>query len=161
MHTGGFKGRLRDVEPAALASDLALRYGIDAAWIVQEYGMTELSSQCYEPALRQAALARVPDRAPATATDTVDTGRGAFWVPGWMRATVVDPETLAPVAPGAVGLLRVDDLANLDTACAVQTSDLARAVEGGIVLLGRAPGATPRGCSLAVDAVRAASPTAV
>ena len=63
----------------------------------------------------------------------------------------VDPETLAPVAPGEVGVLRLDDPANLDSVCAVQTSDLARRVEGGIALIGRAAGAVPRGCSLAIE----------
>jgi hypothetical protein len=49
------------------------------------------------------------------------------------------------------GLLRIDDLANIGSVCAVQTSDLAQRCEGGIVLLGRAPGAVARGCSLAVE----------
>jgi hypothetical protein len=64
----------------------------------------------------------------------------------------VDPERLSPVPEGEVGILRIDDLANLDTACAIQTSDLAQRVGDGIELLGRAPGAVPRGCSIAVDA---------
>jgi hypothetical protein len=56
----------------------------------------------------------------------------------------VDPETLAPVPGEAEGLLRVDDLANLDNVYAVQTSDLAHRASDGFQLLGRAPRAAAR-----------------
>jgi hypothetical protein len=48
--------------------------------------------------------------------------------------------------------VRIDDLANLDTACAIQTADRACRVLDGISVLGRASTATPRGCSIAIDA---------
>ena len=67
------------------------------------------------------------------------------------------PETLRPVPDGEVGILRLDDCANVDTAVFLQTSDLARATGDGLELLGRAPGATPRGCSLAMDAILGAA----
>ena len=68
------------------------------------------------------------------------------------RAEPIDPETLElPVQGDAVGLLRIDDLANLDSVCAIQTSDLAQRCEDGVIVLGRAPDAVARGCSLAVD----------
>lgn len=138
MQTGGYKGRSREVAPEALRSALSLRYGLDDAWIVAEYGMTELSSQMYEATLRAAALGEpIPER--------------RLWIPGWIRASVVDPSTLAPVPEGEAGVLRIDDLANLDSVCAIQTSDVAIAHGDRIELLGRAPGATPRGCSLAVE----------
>ena len=138
MQTGGYKGRSREVAPEALRSALSLRYGLDDAWIVAEYGMTELSSQMYEATLRAAALGEpIPER--------------RLWIPGWIRASVVDPSTLAPVPEGTAGVLRIDDLANLDSVCAIQTSDVAIAHGDRIELLGRAPGATPRGCSLAVE----------
>lgn len=137
MQTGGFKGRSREVAPEALRAAIAARYGVPEAHVVAEYGMTELSSQMYELTLRAALRGEVASR--------------ALWVPGWVRVTAVDPGTLAPLSPGEVGVLRVDDLANLDTVCAIQTSDLAIVREDGVELLGRAPGATPRGCSLAVE----------
>jgi acyl-CoA synthetase (AMP-forming)/AMP-acid ligase II len=138
MQTGGFKGRSRSIEPAEMLALLAARYGIDEAWIVQEYGMTELSSQLYETTLRDAALgARVGPR--------------RLWTPSWVRARPIDPDTLLPVAEGATGLLRIDDLANLHSVCAVQTSDLARREPDGLVVLGRAPGAVVRGCSVGAD----------
>ncbi len=139
MQTGGFKGRSREVEPVAMRAMLRARYGLSDAQIVAEYGMTELSSQMYETTLRDALRGG-------------EIGPRRLWVPGWMRATPVDPETLAGVPEGEVGILRIDDLANLDTASAIQTSDRARRVGDGIEVLGRAPGATPRGCSIAVDA---------
>jgi hypothetical protein len=100
--------------------------------------MTELSSQLYETTLREAALSL-----PATSR--------RLCVPGWVRAEPIDPDTLQPAAPGEVGLLRIDDLANFDSVCAIQTSDLARREGDGLVVLGRAQGAIPRGCSIAVD----------
>ena len=102
--------------------------------------MTEMSSQMYETSLRDAVRGQAerPRR---------------FWVPGWVRARVVDPEQLVELPESGTGILRIDDLANLDSVCALQTSDLARRVADGIVVLGRATGATPRGCSLAMDAV--------
>jgi hypothetical protein len=139
MQTGGFKGRSREIAPEAMRALLEARFGVPDAMIVAEYGMTEMSSQLYETTLR---AARVGD---------VSTER-RLWVPGWVRATPVDPETLAEVSGEGVGILRIDDLANLDSVAALQTSDLARRVDDGVVVLGRIEGATPRGCSLAADA---------
>lgn len=138
MQTGGYKGRSREVEPSELRAALAARYGIDEALVVAEYGMTELSSQMYENTLR----ARFEGRS---------SNERALWVPGWVRACPVDPERLTPMPHGEVGILRIDDLANLDTMACIQTSDLARETDDGMVLLGRAPGAIPRGCSLTID----------
>lgn len=132
MQTGGFKGKSREVSPEALRRAIAERYGVPEARIVTEYGMTELSSQLYDLTLRGAPHRRL-------------------WVPGWVRATVRDPETLRSLPVGATGLLRIEDAANLDSVAAIQTSDLAIRHEDGVELLGRVPGATPRGCSLAVE----------
>lgn len=138
MPTGGFKGRRHEISPDALRAQLSVRYGVPESHVVAEYGMTELSSQLYETTLRDAVM-----ETPAASR--------RLWVPGWVRARPVDAETLQPVAPGVVGVLRIDDLANLGSVCAIQTADLARGVDGGIELLGRAPGAVPRGCSLATE----------
>jgi hypothetical protein len=53
--------------------------------------------------------------------------------------------------PGREGIARFVDLANVDSAVAIQTADRIRHVDGGIELLGRTPGAPPRGCSLALE----------
>ncbi len=137
MQTGGFKGRSREVDAVTLRAELARAFGLAEHRVVSEYGMTELSSQLYGDGLVRGALA--PD------------GVERLVAPPWMRVTPCDPETLRPVAEGEVGLLRFDDLANLDACVSIQTADLGRMEGERLVLLGRAPGATPRGCSLAVE----------
>jgi hypothetical protein len=134
MQTGGFKGKSREVEPAVLRAELARVFGIDRRAIVAEYGMTELSSQFYEQTLFE------PSAAP-----------GVYAEPPWARVVPVDPESSVPVAEGAVGIAKVIDLLNVDSAVAVLTQDRVRRVPGGFELLGRAPGAPPRGCSIAID----------
>lgn len=138
MQTGGFKGRSREVDPTEMLQLLAQRYGIPEPFIVQEYGMTELSSQLYETTLRDVALGREP-------------GPRRLWVPGWVRVSAVDPNTLGPVSEHEEGLLRIDDPCNLDSVCAIQSSDRTVIREDGVLVLGRAPGATARGCSIAAD----------
>jgi hypothetical protein len=71
--------------------------------------------------------------------------------PPWARVVPVDPETLAPVPDGAVGIARIEDLANVDSAFAVLTQDRVRRSRDRFELLGRASGAPPRGCSIALD----------
>jgi hypothetical protein len=91
--------------------------------------MTELSSQCYSNGIGRSHLA-----------------------PPWLRFQVIDPETNQEASPGKIGLLRIVDLANLWSAQAVLTQDLAIAQpDGGFLLLGRDPSALPRGCSRAMD----------
>lgn len=141
MQTGGYKGRSREVEPSALRQLLSARYAIPEDYIVAEYGMTELSSQLYEASLSD-RLAGHPRP------------RRHLVPPPWVRATPVDPETLAPLPAGRVGVLRIDDAANLDSVSAILTSDLASAAQDGargVDLHGRASGASLRGCSLAVE----------
>ncbi len=137
MQTGGYKGRSREVDSDLLLRALGDRYGIAAPFIINEFGATELSSQMYETTLREVIEGSARPR--------------RLWVPPWVRATPVEPDTLQPVEGNAVGILRIDDTANLDSVCCIQTADLARRADDGIVVLGRAAGATPRGCSLAAD----------
>jgi len=137
MQTGGYKGRSREVDREVLLRAISARYGVPSRWIINEFGATELSSQMYETTLREDIDGSVGPR--------------RLWVPPWVRATPVDPDTLQPVEGEAVGILRIDDTANLDSVCCIQTSDLAKRIDDGIAVLGRAPGATPRGCSLAAD----------
>jgi len=141
MQTGGYKGRTREIEPAVLRQMLSARYAIPEDFIVAEYGMTELSSQLYEASLRDRLMGH-------------PSPRRHLVPPAWVRATPVDPETLAPLPPGRVGVLRIDDAANLDSVAAILTSDLAASAPDGsrgIELHGRATGAALRGCSLAIE----------
>lgn len=136
MDTGGFKGLDQEVSPDELRARYTKALGIPPRMCVNEYGMTEMCSQYYDASLLQ-----------PTGHSHVSVKRG----PPWLRARVVDPDTLAPVLPGTAGILQHFDLANLDSVSAIQTEDLAVEAENGFVLLGRAPGATPRGCSIAMD----------
>jgi hypothetical protein len=130
LETGGYKGSGRDVPKAELHARFTTHLGIPAEDIINEYGMTELSSQFYA---RGAGAAH----------------RGAPWI----RALVIDPETGVEVVIGQAGVLRLFDLANLNSCLAIETQDLAIRRENGFELLGRDPQALPRGCSRAADEV--------
>ncbi len=134
MQTGGFKGRSREVPADELRALLARAFAIPEASVICEYGMTELTSQFYERTLLEPGAEH-----------------GVYLEPPWARVVPVDAETLAPCAPGEIGLARIEDLLNVDSAFAVQTQDRVVRVPGGFRLLGRAPGAPPRGCSIAMD----------
>jgi hypothetical protein len=132
MQTGGFKGRSREVDSRALRRELSRVFAVDERAIVGEYGMTELSSQFYEA--------------------TLCGGDPEIYVePPWARIEPVHPETLEPVEDGDVGIARIVDLMNVDSAVAVLASDRVRRRGAGVELLGRLPGSPPRGCSLALD----------
>jgi hypothetical protein len=136
MQTGGFKGKSREVPAEQLRADLALAFHVPEWAIVAEYGMTELSSQFYERTLNDPTASH-----------------GVYAEPPWARVVPVDPETLVPVAEGQVGIARIVDLMNVDSAVVVLAADRVRRTEGGFELLGRAPGAPPRGCSIAIDEI--------
>ncbi|ACY17744.1 acyl-protein synthetase, LuxE [Haliangium ochraceum] len=156
FETGGFKGTSRRVERPDLHALFGERLGIAPAAIVGEYGMSELSSQLYEPNLRH-ALAGHPD------------GRRVYLPPPWCAVRILDPAQLTPLPVGDEGLVSFFDLANVDSVAAVVTGDMGRLLPAqrpddappgwhglppacaGLVLRGRAPGATPKGCSLAID----------
>jgi acyl-CoA synthetase (AMP-forming)/AMP-acid ligase II len=140
MQTGGFKGKTREISPDELRHAVANAFGISESRVVSEYGMTELTSQLYEATLPGSALQAEHQGKP-----------GVYFEPPWLRVVPVDPIALEPVAEGEVGIARIVDLANVDSAIAIQTQDRVRRTGGGIELLGRAPGATPRGCSLAIE----------
>jgi acyl-CoA synthetase (AMP-forming)/AMP-acid ligase II len=132
FETGGFKGREREVAPDELAAGVAERLGVPAPAVVREYGMTELTSQLYSVSLTGGA----PE---------------LYVPPHQVRVRVVDPESLDEAPAGESGLVAVFDLANLSSAVHVLTEDLGRLEPGGLRLLGRAPGADLRGCSLTVE----------
>jgi hypothetical protein len=137
MDTGGYKGRSREVPKEELIRAYAEWLGVPPHHVVNEYGMTEMSSQFYDTALRDFVRGHSRRRQKVP--------------PPWVRTQVVDPETLAPLRPGHVGLLRHFDLANVDSVMAIQTDDLGVWLDEGFEILGRAAGAEPRGCSLAAD----------
>jgi hypothetical protein len=158
MDTGGYKGRSREVAREEMYAMYQEWLGIPPSHCINEYGMTEMCSQFYDAVLRDAVRGRPPrpDRLPAAgnaggnAAALARAGRHKL-VPPWVRTRVVDPETLEPLPDGVPGLLQHFDLANAGSVVALQTEDLGVTGDGGFRLIGRVPGATPRGCSIAMD----------
>ena len=134
METGGFKGRVRAVPKADLYRRLSDRTGVPRERIINEYGMTELLSQLYEPVLSDGPAG-------------VDRHRP----PPWLAVHALDPGSLEPLPEGEEGLLAFFDLANLGSVCHVLTEDVGAVIEGHVHLVGRVEGAEPRGCSRAMD----------
>ena len=150
MVTGGFKGQRREVAAGELTARLAAQLGVPREGQFGEYGMTELTSQLYTRTLLGG---------PA----------GLYAAPHWVRVRVVDPQSLADAPAGETGLVAIFDLANVGSAVHLLSEDLGRLEPGaadsndadsndaasndagGLRLLGRAPGAALRGCSLTVE----------
>jgi Acyl-protein synthetase, LuxE len=143
MDTGGTKGLARPLSRGAFRHQCWTLLGVAGYWCVNEYGMTELCSQRYESVLHDRFHGRslAPRR---------------LLAPPWLRTRVLDPDTLAPVAAGATGLLCHHDLANAGSVSVVLTEDLGHTVEDdGIAVVGRVAGAPPRGCGLLLEALEA------
>lgn len=131
FETGGGKGLGREFSAAKVRKILAGHFGVPEGRILNEYGMTELSSQFYKWGDKE-----------------VHKG------PPWTGIRVVDVESGGLAEPGQAGYLEVIDLANLESVIAVRTQDFA--VARGpreFELLGRDPGALPRGCGRGMEAV--------
>lgn len=135
METGGYKGSKRHLHKEDLYHLFEQNLNLPPESVINEYSMTELSSQFYSRGLNQA-----------------HTG------PSWTRVRVIDPVTNTDAKPGEPGHLAIYDLANLHSVMAIRTedlalqskADLARGING-FTLLGRDPSALPRGCSRAAD----------
>ena len=145
METGGFKGRVAEVDRVALYRRAERSLGIARSHIVNEYGMTELLSQAYDGVAGTAPP--LPSR--------------VHRFPPWVRSRALDPATLAPLPHGEPGLLAHFDLANAGSVCHILTEDFGHTTgDGGLHLAGRGRGATPRGCSLAVESLLRATGSA-
>jgi hypothetical protein len=140
VETGGFKGKSREIARDDLYRSFEELLGVKQDLCVSEYGMCELGSQWYDANIADTMAGR-------TSRHHVKIG------PHWTRTAVVDPVSALPLAPGEAGLLQIFDLCNRGSVCAVLTGDLARERDGGIEILGRHPGAPPKGCSIAADAM--------
>jgi len=130
METGGFKGKSREVSRDELYALIRDALGPDVA-CVNQYGMTEMSSNCYD----QTLLNGSPRKAG----------------PDWVAVRMLDPETLVEVPPGQPGVVAITDLANLYSCAFLLTADIGVQHADGFEILGRAPGAEARGCSIAMD----------
>lgn len=129
FETGGYKGVKVELEPVAFRALVAERFVIEPSKLLNEYGMTELSSPFY-------------------AWNGETAHRGSPWT----RIRVIDPETGRLASSGEPGYLEIVDLANLGSVAAIRTQDLAIATGvNSFTLLGRDPAALPRGCSRRAD----------
>lgn len=128
METGGYKGTGRSLAKEELYAMFERHLGLPSRQVLNEYSMTELSSQWYTRGLNAPHIG-----------------------PHWTRALLIDPETGREAAEGERGFIRLFDLANLGSVLAIQTQDIGIRVGDGFILLGRDPSALPRGCSRAAD----------
>lgn len=124
MVTGGFKGRVHDIDHDALYDATQAR--LRPSRLVTEYGMTELSSQLWG--------------APGQ----------PYRPPPWLRVRTIDPISGAAVM--GTGQLVFTDLANVDGTLSVETLDEGVVhADGSVSLHGRVAEAPARGCSLTVE----------
>lgn len=129
VETGGFKGRSREVSRDELYGLIRERLGVSNDRCFSEYGMSELASQFYSVGVNGRKIG-----------------------PPWVRTRTIDLVTGTDAACGEPGLLCHYDLANYNSVLAVQTEDLGILhFDGSFELLGRAPGAILRGCSLLAE----------
>lgn len=145
IQTGGFKGRREALSAETFYDALSKHYGVAPSEVLAEYGMTELSSQLYSDLSQPAATIQ-------------QSTRRLLVAPPWCRVDAVDPQSLETLPQGEVGLLRFSDCANIDSVAVIQTSDLGVIHPGGVELIGRSEDAVPRGCSLAIEEIRAINP---
>lgn len=139
MDTGGNKGRGRAISRSDFLQACWKYLKVAGHFCVNEYGMTEMSSQFYDNVLCRRFVQSHEPRYKIG--------------PPWVRTLIIDPEMLAEVPSGQPGLLRHFDLANCGSVVAIQTDDLGYAVGEGFEIIGRAQGAEARGCSLALEAL--------
>lgn len=130
LETGGYKGTKHALSKEKLYKNLSSTFNINLNSIINEYSMTELSSQFYTTGIGN------PHKGPT-----------------WTRVRVIDPETNADVAVGEAGYLIIYDLANIHSLLAIRTQDIAIRTEDDRTfhLIGRDPKAIARGCSRASD----------
>ncbi|MBM4270423.1 MAG: long-chain fatty acid--CoA ligase [Deltaproteobacteria bacterium] len=143
VDTGGPKGG-RALSDAGFLTASWHTLGVAGYYCVNEYGMTELCSQYYDDVLAERFAGTNRKRRKAG--------------PAWLRARAVDPTTLEPVPDGEPGILCHVDLANALSVVAVQTEDVGVMEGRRFRLLGRAAGAEPRGCALALADLLAGRP---
>lgn len=122
---GGYRGRFGELtqdDYFRLAEEVL---GMPAAHCVNVLGMAESATNYFDDTLRAAVRGGTSTRRRIP--------------PPWARVEAVGIESLRPLPPGEVGLLRHYDLANLPTVLAVQTDNLGYTDgAGGFQIVGRA-----------------------
>ncbi len=138
MDTGGAKGQTVPLGAQEFVDCASRLLGIEPAFVINEYGMTEMCSQMYDATLFNSDRNDPPNERRKLG-------------PPWLDAAVVDPISLQRVPDGTPGLLRFFDMANVGSVSAILTGDLG-IVQGGMVrVLGRTEGGGERGCALGIE----------
>ena len=128
LETGGYKGVRKNVKKDTFYAKISELFNLPIDNIINEYSMTELSSQFYSYGLNQ------PHKSAH-----------------WLKAKVVIPGQNTEVQDGEKGILAIYDLANLGSSVAIMTGDIAIKRGDEFTLVGRDETLTPRGCSLAAE----------
>lgn len=124
LETGGMKGRKKELTREQLHQIFHTGFGVKK--IHSEYGMTELLSQAYS------------------------FGDGIYNCPPWMKIYIRDThDPFQILETGKSGGINVIDLANINSCCFIETSDLGILHNNGsFEVLGRFDNSDIRGCSL-------------
>jgi len=123
METGGMKGRRKEIIRDELHKILSDSFGVSV--IHSEYGMTEMLSQAYSRA------------------------DGLFECPPWMKVLVRETSDPLTINHTGIGALNIIDLANINSCCFIETSDLGSVKpDGSFTVSGRFDFAEVRGCNL-------------
>ena len=134
FETGGTKGKSREVTREQLFEEIAAGFSVPTTAIVSEYGMSELACQAYD---------FVPFGLGADLKD-----RRFKFPPGVKIGVLKGPRVIEAVGQGS---LLIDDPLRGDYPWPLRTEDLATVGEQGFQLLGRAPIAPLKGCSLLAE----------
>ncbi len=123
IETGGMKGRRKELTKEELHQTLLENFQLSK--IHSEYGMTELLSQAYS------------------------SNNGFFLTPPWMK--IMTREINDPFCDNTgirSGVIKVADLANIDSCCFIETEDIGICTPEGFRVLGRLDNSEIRGCNL-------------
>lgn len=126
METGGMKGRRKEMIREEVHDVLKPFFCVEA--IHSEYGMTELMSQGYSK------------------------GQGKYTLPNSMRVLLRDVNDPLAISQRSQGGINVIDLANFHSCAFIETQDLGKYDENGVLeILGRFDNSEIRGCNLLVQ----------
>ena len=126
METGGMKGRRKEMIREEVHSILKEYFKVSE--IHSEYGMTEMMSQAYSH------------------------GNGKYKLPSTMKVTLRDPNDPLSKSSRKQGGINIIDLANFHSCAFLETQDLGRFDEEGMLeVLGRFDNSDVRGCNLMVS----------
>ena len=178
IETGGMKTYRREMGREALHETLATVFRLDRTQIWSEYGMCEMTSQCYAPGVRSGvdevdggakpdARGRVEGGSKGAKPDAMERVVGidgsaeedcGFRSPHWVRISIRDPlNPMRICETGEEGKIGIMDLANVHSCPFFLTEDKGvslETVDGEAVrfqVLGRWKQTMLRGCNFLID----------